>query len=64
MADDTSEVITTSQAVDYVTTIVISRSNGDVIASVSERRPARLFSHTTDAQVSGDVTGHLGGVRG
>jgi len=56
VTEDAGDVTTTSDVIDYVTNIVISRKSGDVLASVSDHHPPRDFLTSSDVSVTGDVT--------
>jgi len=65
VTEDAGDVTTTSDVIDYVTNIVISRKSGDVLASVSDHHPPRDFLTSSDVSVTGDVTSTgVTGVRG
>ena len=55
--DDDGDVTTTSAAIDYITSIVISRQGGEVLATTSDHHPARHFLNTSSVDVTGDVSG-------
>ena len=64
VTEDAGDVTTTSDVIDYVTNIVISRKSGDVLASVSDHHPPRDFLTNSDVNVTGDVTSRPTGVTG